>query len=243
MEGTPLSLGKKICPPGALRLAATTLALLLAVSPGFAQNPGSGGAGPRPAGPGGPGQPPPPPPPPTAGAKLEIVEGSSASYKVNEQLVGISFPNDAIGTSTTVAGNMTITPDGAIAPGGKLTVDLRNLKSDQEQRDNYIKNRVFDAEKYPMAEFVPSRITGLPTMIPFQGQTGFELTGNMTIHGVTKEVTFRGIATFNRDGTIAGRGQTSFTFETFGLPQPKIQRLMSVGDKIDLDVVFKFKRS
>ena len=244
MCGSVSSGQNQLWPSSVVKMFASGLLLVAMASPGMAQGPGAApGGGPRPAGQGGPGGPPPPPPPPTAGAHLDIVDGSSASYKVTEQLVGINFPNDAVGPSNTVAGTMTIDKDGSIAPGGKLSVDLRNLKSDQEQRDNYIRTRTFETDKYPMAEFVPTKIQGIPTMIPFQGQTGFELTGNMTIHGVTKEVTFRGIATFNRDGTIAGRGQTSFNFETFGLSQPKIQRLMSVNDKIDLDVVFKFKRS
>jgi len=185
----------------------------------------------------------PPPTPPTAGAHLEIIDGSSASYRVTEQLAGISFPNDAIGTSPTVAGTLVIAPDGSIAPGSKLTIDLRNLKSDQDQRDGYVKNRTLEVEKFPLAEFVPTKLQGLPVMIPTQGQTGFQLTGNMTIHGVTKEVTFQGIATFGRDSTVAGRGKTTFNFATFGLTKPTLARLMSVEDKIDLEVVFKFKRT
>lgn len=241
MKGKVSSAERRISRHGSLRLGATGLVLLFAVSAGIAQGPGPGGAGQRPGGPGG--QPPPPPPPPTAGAHLEIVDGSSGSYKVTEQLVGISFPNDAVGTSTTVSGTLTIAADGSIPAGSKLTIDLRNLKSDQDQRDGYIKQRTLETDKYPLAEFVPTKLEGIPVMIPFQGQTGFQLTGNMTIHGVTKPLTFQGIATFNRDGTIAGRGQTTFSFDTFGLTQPKIGRLVSVGDKIELDVVFKFKRS
>jgi len=200
--------------------------------------------GPPPAGgPGGPGRTPPPPTPPTAGMHLEVMEGSSASYRVTEQLAGISFPNDAIGTTPAVAGTMTIAADGTIAPGSKLTIDLRNLKSDQDQRDGYVKNRTLETEKFPMAEFVPTKITGISLMIPTQGQTGVQLTGNMTIHGVTKEVTFNGIATFGRDSTVAGRAKTTFAFGTFGLTKPTLARIMSVDDKIDLEIVFKFKRS
>jgi polyisoprenoid-binding protein YceI len=218
--------------------------LMAAVASATAQPPAGGGApGGGPGGPGGGAQRQQPPlPAPTAGAKLEIIDGSSASYRVTEQFVGINFPNDAVGTSPTVAGTVGIAADGSITPGSKLTVDLRNLKSDQDQRDNYIKTRTFETDKYPMAEFVPTKITGIPALIPFQGQTGFELTGNMTIHGTTKEVTFQGIATFGRDGTIAGRTKTSFNFATFGLTKPTIGRLMSVDDKIDLDLIFKFKR-
>src|SRR5271163_1545014 len=97
--------------------------------------------------PGGPSRQGPPPSPPTAGAHLEIADGSSASYRVTEQFVGINFPNDAIGTSSTVAGTLTIAADGSIAPGSKLTIDLRNLKSDQDQRDGYVRNRVLETEK------------------------------------------------------------------------------------------------
>jgi polyisoprenoid-binding protein YceI len=171
------------------------------------------------------------------------MDGSSASYRVTEQFAGIDFTSDAVGTSTTVSGTLTIAADGSIAPGSKLTIDLKNLKSDQDQRDNYVRTRTLETDKYQFAEFVPTKITGVPTMIPFQGQTGLELTGNMTIHGVTKEVTFKGIAAFNRDGTIAGRAKTSFNFATFGLTKPTLARLMSVDDKIDLEIVFRFKRS
>jgi len=80
-------------------------------------------------------------------------------------------------------------------------------------------------------------------MIPTQGQTGFQPTGNLTVQGVTKEVTFQGIATFGRDSTVAGGAKTSITFATFGLTKPSIGRLMSVDDKIDRDLAFKFKRS
>ena len=183
-----------------------------------------------------------PPPPPTAGANLQLLNGT-ASYQVTEQFVGINFPNQAIGNSTAVAGTLNVAPDGSIAPGSKLTVDLRGLKSDQEMRDNYIQKRTLQTDQYPTAVFVPTEIEGMPKMIPWQGQTGVELTGDLTVHGVTKPVTFQGIATFDRDGTIAGRATTSFDFATFGLTKPSIARLMGVGDKIDLNVVFKFKRT
>jgi polyisoprenoid-binding protein YceI len=220
--------------PASLRLVARGILLMVAVTSASAQTPAAGGAGPRQG---------PPAPPPTAGAHLEIADGSSASYRVTEQFVGIDFPSDAVGTSSTVAGALGIAADGSIVPGSKLAIDLRNLKSDQEQRDGYVKNKTLETEKYSMAEFIPTGIKWVPLMIPFQGQTGFQLTGNMTIHGVTKEVTFQGMATFGPDSTVAGRAKTNFSFETFGLTKPSIGRLMSVDDKIDLEIAFKFHRN
>jgi len=186
----------------------------------------------------------PPPPPPTAGARLEIAEGSSATYRVTEQFVGVAFTNEAEGTTNLVSGTLTIDADGTIAPGSKLTIDLRGLKSDQDQRDGFIQNRTLETAKFPNAEFVPTKVTGLEKMIPSTGQAGISLTGNLTIHGVTKEVTFQGIATFNpRNDSVAGRAKTSLTFDEFGLSQPKIGRLASVDNKIDLELVYRFKRS
>ena len=49
-----------------------------------------------------------PPPPPTAGAKLDIIEGgTSATYRVSEQFVGVAFTNDAVGTTNLVTGTLT----------------------------------------------------------------------------------------------------------------------------------------
>ena len=39
---------------------------------------------------------------------------------------------------------LTIAADGSVAPGSKLTIDMRNLKSDQDQRDGYVKNRLLE---------------------------------------------------------------------------------------------------
>ena len=210
-------------------------ALLLSASIAFSQAPG---------GQMGPGGPPPPPPPPTAGAKLEIIDGSSASYRVTEQLVGVDFPNDAVGTTSKVRGFMAILPDGGVAPGSKLVIDLTSMSSDQNMRDGYIRNRTLETAKFPEAVFVPTEVKGVPKMVPSTGQLGVSLTGNLTIHGVTKPVTFRGIATIDpRSSTVAGRALTTITFGDFGLTKPTLARLMSVQDKITIELVYKFKRS
>jgi polyisoprenoid-binding protein YceI len=176
-------------------------------------------------------------------AKLDVTDGSTASYRVQEQLAGVNFPNDAIGTTSSVTGTLVIAPDGSVnSSQSKLTIDLRNLKSDQDMRDGYIQKRTLETDKFPLAEFVPKSVQGLPSPLPTTGQAGFQLVGDLTIHGTTSEVTWTGIATFNKD-QVAGRAATNFTFATFGLTKPTLARLLSVDDKIQLEVVFKFKRS
>src|SRR5262245_40105338 len=71
-----------------------------------------------------------PPPDPTKPHKLEVTQGTKARYKVREQLAGINFPSDAVGTTEAVTGAVVVKPDGSIdAAQSKLTVDLKTLAS------------------------------------------------------------------------------------------------------------------
>jgi polyisoprenoid-binding protein YceI len=222
-----------------LALAAGLALFSVAAFPVQAQNPATA-APQRGANP-----PPPGPTPSPNGIRIDLVEGTRATYKVQEQLAGINFPSDAEGSTSAVTGAIQIGPDGAInAANSKLSVDLRQLKSDQDLRDNYLRVRVFDTEKFPTMEFVPRRAMGMTYPFPSGAgaQAGFQLVGDMTIKGVTKEVAWTVIATFVGDN-IAGRAKTTFDFATFTLPKPTLARLLSVDDKINLDVELRAKRT
>ena len=179
--------------------------------------------------------------------QLEATSGTTASYRVREQLAGINFPDDAVGSTDSVTGTLVLLPDGSFdAAKSKLTFDLHTLKSDQDMRDGYVQTRVLETDKFPTATFVPRKLQGVTLPLPSpdrpSGQTGFQLIGDLTLHGVTKEVTLNGYATYSKD-LVAGRALTNFTFATFGLTKPTLARLLSVDDKIDLDIEFKLKRN
>src|SRR5262245_48945328 len=109
----------------AFALLASLGSLTVIDSRTFAQGGAAGQA--QPAGRGAAPAPPAGPPPldPTKPHKLDITEGSKARYKVEEQLAGITFNSDAVGTTEAVTGTFVINPDGTIdAAKSKLTVDL-----------------------------------------------------------------------------------------------------------------------
>jgi polyisoprenoid-binding protein YceI len=186
-----------------------------------------------------------PPPDPTKPQKLEITTGTRARYKVQEQLAGVNFPSEAVGTTEAVTGTIIVNPDGSIdASRSKLTVDLKTLTSDQRMRDGFIQGRTLETEKFPTLEFVPKRAVGLTAPLPsgMQAQAGFQLVGDMTLHGVTKEVTWNVVSTFGND-MVAGRATTSFPFSQFNLTKPSLARLLNVDDKIELEVEFRCTRT
>ena len=186
-----------------------------------------------------------PAPDPKRPQKFEVSEGTVARYKVREQLAGISFPSDAVGTTSTVTGALVLNPDGSIdVTQSKIVVDLKALKSDQSMRDGYVQNNTLETAKFPTLDLVPKRLVGLSMPLPSAppAQAGFQLVTDMTLHGVTKEVTWNVVSTFANE-SIAGRATTTIAFETFGMAKPSLARLLSVDDKIELEVEFRARRS
>jgi polyisoprenoid-binding protein YceI len=185
-----------------------------------------------------------PAPDPTKPQRLEITAGTTARYKVQEQLAGVNFPSQAVGTTDAVTGSLVINPDGSFAPGSKISVDLTKLESDQSMRDGYVRGRVLETDTYPTLEFVPKRAVGLSSPLPSGrgAQAGFQLVGDMTVHGVTKEVTWTIVATFANDA-VNGRATTTTDFATFNMAKPSLARLLSVDDKIELEIEFRCTRA
>jgi hypothetical protein len=183
-------------------------------------------------------------PDPTKPHKLEIAAGTKARYRVTEQLAGINFPSDAVGTTESITGAIIVNPDGSFAAGSKITVDLKTLTSDQSMRDNYIQTRTLETGKFPSLDVVPKRAVGLAAPLPAgnQAQAGFQLITDTTLHGVTREITWNVIATLRPDG-VAGRATTTVDFAMFNMTKPSLARLLSVDDKIHLEIEFRCTRT
>jgi len=176
-----------------------------------------------------------------ASTRIVIVAGSTAEYRVREQLARLNFPNDAVGKTDTLAGQLVLEGDGSIAPGGRLTVDLRNLQSDSGRRDAFIRQNTLHTDRFPNAVFVPRRQQGLPLPLPSSGKAAFTLTGDMTIHGTTSELTWD-VAASVTPTTVSGEATTRFPFARFGIAIPKVLGLLSVDDDIRLVLNFKARR-
>lgn len=167
-----------------------------------------------------------------------VTSASKAVVSVREQLVGVSLPSDAVLTTTGAEGSFSFSNDGTFTPDSKITFDLRTIASDERDRDQYVRQSTLQVNRFPSATFVPTRATGLSVPLPASGEFAFTLTGNMNIHGVTKEVAFD--VTGSRSGgqlTAKATAQKPLTFEDFGMRAPSVPfRVVSVNDEIKLVV-------
>jgi len=85
--------------------------------------------------------------------------------------------------------------------------DVNSIDTKNEQRDGHLKSAdFFDAEKYPKMTFVSKSVKKI-------SDHELQVTGNLTLRGVTKEITLEVIY----NGTVAGFGGTEVAgFEVRG---------------------------
>ena len=170
---------------------------------------------------------------------VTVGPGSEARYLVNEQLARLNSPIDAIGTTEQVEGAIVFDAEGAVdSARSKITVDMASLRTDSDRRDGYVRNNTLETSKFPTAELVVKSVPGLPWPLPSSGEVDFEIVGDMTIHGVTTELTWQATAQF-REGGVTGQAKTNFTFDTFDMDIPRVFVVVSVEDNIRLEIDFE----
>ena len=105
---------------------------------------------------------------------------SSAHFSVRHMMI-----SNVKGEFTKVSGTVTYDPDNPGASKIEATIDVASLHTRDEQRDGHLKSPdFFDVAKYPEIKFVS-------TSVAREGEGEHLVKGDMTIHGVTKEVTLR----------------------------------------------------
>lgn len=170
------------------------------------------------------------------GATTYTIAGdkSEAKVTVNEKFARLPAPSDAVLTTNAIQGQLFLGPDTKPVEGAKIMVDLRTLKSDSTQRDNFIRNNTLQSDRFPLAEYVVTGVDGWTGPIAEGKQSTFKLLGNMTIHGVTKPVVFDTTATM-QGGTVTGTAKTTFKFQDFGMTAPSVA-IVTATDTINLDM-------
>jgi polyisoprenoid-binding protein YceI len=173
------------------------------------------------------------------GATTYAIAGdkSEAKVTVNEKLANLPAPSDAVLTTNAIQGQLFLGADTKPVEGAKIMVDLRTLKSDKTQRDNYIRTNTLQANQFPLAEYVVTGVDGWTGPLKEGQQSSFKILGNMTIHGVTKPVTFDTTAMM-QGGAVTGTATTTFKFQDFGMTPPSISIAKATDTiKLDLNIV------
>jgi polyisoprenoid-binding protein YceI len=145
----------------------------------------------------------------------EVTAGSQAGYRVQEVLFGQDAT--AVGRTEDVTGTLTIA--GRSVTAGSFTVDLTTVSSDQSRRDGQFHGRIMDTATFPTAVFELTEPIALTSEPEDGAKVTATATGDFTIHGVEKTVTFDLIAT-RANGTLVVNGSIPVTFADYGIGDP-----------------------
>ena len=176
----------------------------------------------------------------TAAVKLTVApQGNEARYRIREQLFGVDFPNDAVGATSNITGSIAFDAKGNVVPTeSKIVVDVTGLKSDKDRRDGYVQRNTLQTAQHPTVVLVPTSVKGVKLPLPKSGTLDFQLTGDLTVRGVTRPTIWRGQAKFE-NGKVTGNVTTTFTFADFQMEKPKVRSVLSVEDDIKLEYQYE----
>ncbi|WP_421938095.1 YceI family protein [Phenylobacterium sp.] len=142
-----------------------------------------------------------------------------------------------VGQFTGVAGTLKLDPKAVQAADLQVTVDTASVGTLNTALDNHLKSPDFlDVAKFPTATFKA-------TSVKTTGERTADISGDLTLHGVTKPVVIE--ATFNRAGiaptdgkyTVGFSGKAVLKRSDFGIKT----YLPVLGDEVTLQLAAEFK--
>ncbi len=171
---------------------------------------------------------------------FKIVPGESqVSYTVQETFINKNNKlNTAIGVTKQVTGDIYGNKtDPSQSKIGTITIDISQFTSDSAMRDNFIRKHFLESTTYPLATFAPTSIDGMPASYTEGQSYSFKVTGNMTVHTVTKPVTFDVTASLSGD-TLSGTATAGIKMSDFGVGPITLAGMIQTQDDVALTLKF-----
>jgi len=144
-----------------------------------------------------------------------VTDESEFGYRVEEVLFGVN--TTAAGRSNQITGELVVA--GSAVESASFTVDVASITSDEDRRDNQFRGRIMEVEEFPEASFALTEPIDVGTVPAAGEQVTASATGDLTLHGVTRPVTFDLTAEVG-DGRIGVLGSIPVTFADYAIENP-----------------------
>ena len=161
-------------------------------------------------------------------------DASTVTFALDEVLRGEDVR--VVGSTSQVATTLTLDPadpDGLAL--GPVLVNARTLATDSGNRDNALRGRILrtDDPANELVEFTPTAIGDVPA--DTTGAFDVDVTGDLTISGTTREVTFPLAVVPEGDGYRV-TGEAPVLRSAFDLQVPSVPFVADVADEVTLAV-------
>jgi len=121
-----------------------------------------------------------------------------------------------------------------------IQIDASDLTTDSERRDGAMQRFVLqsNSEEYRYIIFTPTAIAGVPNTASAGETIELQITGDLTISGVTKPVTFAATVTVASDSQINGLATAQVLRSDYNLTIPSVPSVANVTDEVQLQFQF-----
>ena len=147
--------------------------------------------------------------------------GSFVGYRVDERYLGVGV-RSAVGRTSAVTGSVTVAGDRVQA--ADLRADMTTVHSDQARRDDTLRYRAIETDRYPTARFT----LGGPFALSARSQ---RTSGTLTLHGrrAAIAVTVRGQRLSGNRLELVG--SAPIRFASFAIEPPSVAGVVTVRDR------------
>lgn len=167
-------------------------------------------------------------------------EESEVRFRINEILLGNS--TEVVGTTRQVGGDFIVKfSDPPASQLGEIAINARTLRTDNEYRDQSIRGQILQTGQpdNEFIRFVPVELQLMPTDPVGVGQTiDFDIVGDLTIKGVTNQVTFEASVTIESEDRISGTASTTVLYQDYGINIEAPPNVSGIEDTVTLEIDF-----
>jgi len=170
-----------------------------------------------------------------------VQEESQVRFKIYEELRGA--PKDVVGVSNQVAGEAGVDfNDLSTTQLGVIQINARTLATDDDRRNQAIRNRILHTDQYEYITFTPTQISGLSGSY-VEGQSySLQIAGDLTIQDVTQPVVFDATVLVESADRLSGSATTTIQRSDFNLIIPSVPFVANPGEEVILEIDFVLER-
>jgi polyisoprenoid-binding protein YceI len=175
----------------------------------------------------------------TSSAEAWSVSRGDAKFEADETLRGNPF--HVVGETSSISGDVSYDAASGVL-SGLVRVDGSTIKTDSTQRDGAIARLILhttDSDKR-FITFAPKSFKDVPPDPTLNTDYTFSVTGDLTVNGITKQVTWTVTGKASPGGTITGVAKTTVKRGDYGLVIPNIPFVANVSENIALTLNFTF---
>ena len=169
-----------------------------------------------------------------------VADESLASFTLEEDLRGVR--TTVIGSTNEVGGSIMVDlANPANSTIGTILINARTLETDNSFRNRALRSQILKSarDEFEFIVFEPRALGNFSADSVGAGETiNFDITGDLTVVGVTREATFSAEVTLDSETQISGSASVNLLYADFGLVIPDVPSVANVTDDVDLRLDF-----